>query len=148
MIMKSEKCCGGIVFKKEENKIKYLIIKNKECGHWDFPKGHVEEGETEEDTARREIQEEVGWEVHFLDGFKESISYINHLNNVQKTVVFFLCEAVSSKGEYSCAEVEEHLWLDYENALKRLTYENAVMLLRKASLFLENYDSAKKEYLS
>ncbi len=136
--MNSEKCCGGIIFIKRENQIKYLLIKNKEGGHWDFPKGHVEEGETEEDTARREIKEEVGWQVHFLNGFKESISYIDHLHNVKKEVVFFLCEAVSSKVEHFCDEIEEHLWLDYDNALKKLTYENAVTLLKKASIFLRN----------
>ena len=138
-IMKSEKCCGVIIFRKEKNTIKYLLIKNKEGGHWDFPKGHVEEGETEEDTAQREIYEEVGLKVRFCNGFKESISYIDRFNNVKKTVVFFVCEAVSSKVKYFCDEVEEHLWLEYEDALKRLTYENAVNVLKKASSFLKKY---------
>jgi len=138
MKMRSEKCCGGVIFIKEGNQIKYLIIKNKIGGHWDFPKGHVEKGETEEKTAQREIREEVGLKVHFISGFKESISYIDHINKVQKTVVFFVGEAVSSKVEYIFDEVEDHLWLDYDNAVKKLTYENARAVLKKASIFLSN----------
>ncbi|MEK6874366.1 MAG: NUDIX domain-containing protein [Nanoarchaeota archaeon] len=139
--MKSEKSCGGIIFRKEKDTIFYLIIKHNRQGggHWDFPKGHVEKGESEEDTARREIFEEVGLEVRFVEGFRESILYVNHINNINKTVVFFLCEAVSSKVEYHCDEIEKHLWLEYDDAVKRLTYENAVNLLKKASSFLKDY---------
>ncbi|MBD3304395.1 NUDIX domain-containing protein, partial [Candidatus Woesearchaeota archaeon] len=54
--MKKTRCSGGIIF----NNGKYLLVKHKEGGHWDFPKGHAEEGETEEETALREIYEETG----------------------------------------------------------------------------------------
>jgi len=137
--MKSEKSCGGIIFIREKGKVKYLLIKHKEAGggHWHFPKGHVEKGETEEETARREIMEEVGLTVNFVNGFKETISYINHMNNSNKTVVFFLCEATSKEVKYIFDEVEKHLWLDYKKALKKLTIENAINLLKKAHSFMK-----------
>jgi len=137
--MKSAKSCGGIIFKKEKDKILFLIIRHRESGggHWDFPKGHMEKGESEKETARREILEEVGLKVRFIDGFKESISYIDHVNEVNKTVIYFLCEAISSKVEYLCDEIEEHAWLEYDDALKRVTHENAVNLLKKADSFLK-----------
>lgn len=139
MIMKLEKSCGGIIFRKKEDKIEYLLVKHKKegGGHWDFPKGHVKEGESEEDTAHREIYEEVGLKVRFLNGFKESIFYIDHINNVRKKVVFFLGEMISSKIKYVSDEVEERTWLNYNDASKRLTYEKAVTLLKKAFSFLE-----------
>ncbi|MBI2151521.1 NUDIX domain-containing protein [Candidatus Woesearchaeota archaeon] len=137
--MKSEKSCGGIIFRKRKEKMEYLIIKHKEAdgGHWDFPKGHVEKGETEEETARREIMEEVGLKVRFIAGFRGTIFYITPVTKINRTVIFFLCEALSSKVKYIFDEVEEHIWLDYDSALKRLTYENAINLLKNAYSFME-----------
>ena len=57
--MKYEKSCGAIIFDKD----KILVIQQKE-GHWGFPKGHVEEGETEVETAIREIKEETNLDVN------------------------------------------------------------------------------------
>ena len=131
--MESEKSCGAIIFKKEDNKILYLIIKHKGEGHWGFPKGHVENNETEKETAKREIYEEVGLKVNFLENFRESLSYINHMKNTKKTVVFFLCEATSDKVEYVFDELEDHKWLMFNDAVKNLTHENSISLLEKAS---------------
>ena len=58
--MQHEKSCGAIVYRKFHGNIELLLIKNQNGGHWSFPKGHVEEGETEEQTAVREIMEETG----------------------------------------------------------------------------------------
>ena len=137
--MESHKCCGGIIFGKENDQIKFLIVKHKEKGggHWDFPKGHVEKGETEEETASREIYEEVGLKVKFQNNFRESISYVDYINNVNKTVVFFLCEAVSSEVKYIFDELEDHQWLCFEDAINKLAYDNAKNLLIKANSFLE-----------
>ena len=58
--MKSEKSCGAIVLSPDNTNRKVLLIKHENGGHWAFPKGHVEEGETEVETALREIKEETG----------------------------------------------------------------------------------------
>ena len=64
-----EKSCGAVVFTRINSEIKYLLIRNL-TGIYGFPKGHVKQGETEEETALREIFEEVGLSVKLLPGFR------------------------------------------------------------------------------
>ena len=61
--MTHEKSCGGIVYRKFHGNTEILLIKHVKSGYWSFPKGHVENGETEEETAKREIKEETGLSV-------------------------------------------------------------------------------------
>jgi len=135
--MVTEKSCGGVVFLKDKG-LKYLLIRHRPDGggHWDFPKGHIEKGESEEETALREIYEEAGLKVTIVKGFKETISYFDHLHKVDKIVVFFLCEAHSSEVKHITDDVVDHAWLDFNEALKKVTFENARNILRKADLFL------------
>ena len=66
-----EKSAGAIIFRKEENRAYYLLL-HYPAGHWDFPKGNIENGEKEIDTAKREIYEETGiQDVEFIFGFRE-----------------------------------------------------------------------------
>ena len=58
--MTYEKSCGGIVYRKFHGNTEILLIKHIKSGYWSFPKGHVENSETEEETAKREIKEETG----------------------------------------------------------------------------------------
>lgn len=57
--MRYEKSCGAVIYVEAEGARKYVIIRSPE-GYYGFPKGHMEPGETEEQTALREIFEEVG----------------------------------------------------------------------------------------
>ena len=72
--MKYEKSCGAVVFTRVDGEIRYLLIKSL-TGTYGFPKGHVEAGETEIQTARREIFEEVGLSVELLSGFRREDKY-------------------------------------------------------------------------
>ena len=85
--MKKEKSCGAIVYRKQEGVIQFLLI-HQTLGHWTFPKGHVEDGETEQQTAYREILEETGIEVSFEDGFRV-ITHIPQKTDTLKDVIFF-----------------------------------------------------------
>ena len=58
--MSYEKSCGAVVFRKYHGNIELLLIKHVVGGHWSFPKGHVEAGESERQTALREVREETG----------------------------------------------------------------------------------------
>ena len=71
-MIKGEKSCGIILYNEKKE---YLIIRHV-AGHWDFPKGHVENSETEEETALREILEETGLEAIIFDGFRETVNYL------------------------------------------------------------------------
>ncbi|MDL2257771.1 NUDIX domain-containing protein [Eubacteriales bacterium OttesenSCG-928-K08] len=87
--MKQEKSCGAVLYTLNDGEIKYLLVQTT-SGHISFPKGHIEPGETEEETARREIFEETGLVVgDFFDGFRETYTYTTRKNN-EKEVVYFL----------------------------------------------------------
>jgi 8-oxo-dGTP pyrophosphatase MutT (NUDIX family) len=135
-----EKSAGAVVFRKEDGKIKFLILKYKfKSEYWDFPRGNIEEGEKPEDTALREIREETGIEnVKILKNFKEVVKWIYRRGNelVSKEVIYFLAQTEEEKVKLS----KEHIgyeWLDYENALKRLK-SNSKKVLEKAKNFLSS----------
>jgi bis(5'-nucleosidyl)-tetraphosphatase len=135
--MLSEKSCGAVVYAKN-SEIKYLLLQY-EGGHWDFVKGNVEEGETEQQTTVRELKEETGIaDAHFIDSFKQRISYFykRHGVTVHKEVIFFLMETPTTEVKLSF----EHIgfeWLTYEGAMRRLTFKNARDVLQKANEFLK-----------
>ncbi len=135
--MPKEKSCGAIVFKKQKDKAKYLLL-HYEAGHWDFPKGHQEKKETEEQTAAREIKEETGIEdIEFVDGFKETVKYFYKKGEetVYKEVAFYLAESATEHVKLSFEHIG-YAWLSYDNAYKKLTFNNSKELLRKANQFL------------
>lgn len=95
-----EKSCGAVVFTRINNEIKYLLIRNL-SGIYGFPKGHVEKGETEEETALREIFEEVGLLVKLIPGFRSYDEYpILEKKNTIKQIIYFLGEYTEQKFIY------------------------------------------------
>ena len=73
-IIRKEKSCGAVLYKLEDKEIYYLLLFFYK-GHIGFCKGHQEDGETDEQTALREIKEETGYEVDLDKDFKEMVSY-------------------------------------------------------------------------
>lgn len=136
---KIEEFSAGIVlFRPHDDKRKYLLL-HYPSGHFDFPKGHLEAGETEKQAAIRELEEETGVsEVRVLDGFLEKIVYFFKRKGqlIHKTVTFFLGETTGSDVKIS-HEHQGYLWLDYSSALSKITFENAREILRRAEKFLQ-----------
>lgn len=127
-----EKSCGAVVFTRAFGGVRYLI-ETMQKGHISICKGHVESGETDEhDTARREIREETGLAVRFLDGFRETIRYSPY-EGCEKDVVFFLAEAEDTATTAQEAEVAELRWLPLGEALDVLTFESDRNILRAAA---------------
>ena len=134
--MRFEKSCGAVVYKYANGRYYFLLIKHKNGGHWDFPKGHVEVGESDEETAKREVYEETGLLVKLHEGFREIIEY-SPKKGVSKKVVFFLGTAENGEIKCQAEEIEDFGWLDFENANKRLTFDSAKEILKKAKGILE-----------
>ncbi|HIU48088.1 MAG TPA: NUDIX domain-containing protein [Candidatus Avimonoglobus intestinipullorum] len=134
--MTVEKSCGAVVFRGERDNPEYLLILNRKgaaAGHWGFPKGHVEGDETEHETAVREIFEETGLEVEFMEGFRQVTTYMPK-PEVVKDVVYFLARAVTDMVALQAAEVADYKWCGYSEALKLLSYDNRI--LKEANQYL------------
>ncbi|MEK7658385.1 MAG: NUDIX domain-containing protein [Patescibacteria group bacterium] len=160
--MPKEKSAGVIIFRREpfdpaqgkKSDIFYLLLhyapsEPGKHGHWGFAKGHIEKGETDEETAKREVAEETGIkDLKIISGFKELEKYffrqVYGLKGearkkapwVFKSVVFFLAETKIKDVKIS----EEHagfLWLAYGDAVRKISFKNSKELLKKANEFLE-----------
>ncbi len=135
--MLAEYSAGAIIYRQEQGTIYYLLLHYAE-GHWGSPKGHIEKGETLEDTARREVREETGLtDIHFREGFKEQnrYSFTGKEGKIFKTVTFFIAETHSSDICISSEHVD-FVWLPFGDALDRITYQNEKQLLQKAGGFI------------
>lgn len=143
--MPIEKSAGAVVFRVGDDKTYYLLLHYPGMRHsksyWDLPKGHLEKGETEEETAKREVKEETGLiDIKIVPGFKEVIKYFFKWEekNVLKFVTFFLIKTKEKEVKIS----KEHIdfaWLQFKEALDRLAFKNAKETLKKAENFLEKY---------
>lgn len=119
-------------------RIEYLLL-NYNSGHWDFPKGNVETGENEFQTATREILEETGInEIVFVDGFVSTIEYYYRRSGklVHKFVTFYLAKTNTRDVRLSF-EHRDFAWKEYNLAIDQLTYESAKRILREAKPYAE-----------
>jgi len=131
-----EKACGAVVYTFLNGRIHYVIIQQQEGFHG-FPKGHVEKNETEEETALREIYEEVGLRPTLIKGFKVIDEYpLLRKQHVIKQVVYFLAEYSSQAIIIQEEELLGAMLLPYEEAIKILDYESSRKVLAQADHFL------------
>jgi bis(5'-nucleosidyl)-tetraphosphatase len=140
-----ETSAGALVFRDDPiRSTRFFLVLHYPAGHWDFPKGAVETGETEEQAAKREIFEETGIRVEsFIPNFRKEIEYhYRRQNNVaHKRVIFFLAQTAESKVRISF-EHSGYDWLTYEQLQRRLTFENAKKVLREANTFLSTQEAS------
>ncbi len=129
--MLHEKSCGAIVYRKYHGNTEILLIKHINSGHWSFPKGHVESGETEVETAIREIWEETAVHVIIDPTFRETVSY-SPRKDTMKVVVYFLAKAKNVDFHRQEDEIAEIRWVDISYAANILSYENDRNIVAKA----------------
>lgn len=147
--MPKEKSAGAIIFRIENGKPYYLLLRYH-SGHWEFSKGHIEEGESNKETVKREIEEETGIkEIKIISGFEEYIKYFfrssyglkdeekKKASWIFKLVVFYLAQTKEIEVKIS-EEHKDFIWLPFEDALLKLTYKNAKEILKKAHNYLSN----------
>lgn len=123
--MKHEKSCGAVIIK--NNKV---LVLQQVAGHWGFPKGHVEKGETEVETAIREIKEETNLDVEINEKYRYTEEY-SPAEGITKEVVYFTAKQTGGSIEAQEEEVKKIEWLTYAEALDRLTYQNSKKMLKQ-----------------
>lgn len=141
--MKKDYAYGVIVFYVENGTVFYLILKQKQ-GHWSFPKGHAENGETILETAKRELEEETGIsEVELISNEPqirdEYIINEKKSKPVQKFVEFFIGEVESKDIVMQDGEIFDHKWITAEEGVSVFTYDSSKRLLKSASDLIQNY---------
>ena len=132
--MRKEKSCGAVIYKYIDNELFILLLKHN-LGHWSFAKGHVEDSETEQETAIREIKEETNLDVTINSDFRYVITYSPYEGAI-KDVVYFLATTNSNNIKTQQSEISEIKWFKYEDAISMITYEDGRKVLMKAIEFL------------
>ena len=150
--MKDE--CFGIVpiFSTEADTL-FLLIQHQ-AGHWAFPKGHANPGESALETAKREFEEETGirdFEVLEEPSFVERYSFVKegkpssvqHYSSakegesVEKTVTYFLAFVKSMEVQLQVEEVQNSAWSSFEDAVKLITFDGNRQVVRAVKAFLD-----------
>lgn len=119
-----EKSCGAIVFQEINKECKILLIgfMHKNKLRWGFPKGHVENNETEIETAVREIKEETGLDVKIIPEFRNSTHFSMKPGTINEAV-YYCAKASNDKTIPQRGEVEKIKWFNFKEAHDHLTYD-------------------------
>ena len=136
--MSYEKSCGAIVFRKYHGNTELLLIKHSAGGHWSFPKGHVEAGETEQQTALREVMEETHIEVDLDPTFRQVVTY-SPKRDVKKDVIYCLGRAKNFDYIPQEEEIAQIKWVEINLAHSFLTYDNDKQLVNKAKPVIKDF---------
>jgi bis(5'-nucleosidyl)-tetraphosphatase len=139
-----EHSAGIIPYCEERKKRKYLLLLSALTKNelWEFPKGGIEKGESAEEAARREFEEETGIQkVEIVDGFKKQLKYFYKRDDtlIGKTVTYFLGKVRSTTVIIS-DESKAYRCVDYEDAIKLLRHKNLRETLTEAEEYLKHHD--------
>lgn len=119
--------CGCIPYRyTKDGCIEVLMVLNDdEEEHWEFPKGKIEEGESEQETALRELFEETGLHGHILEEDPIDFNFDCTVkgNQYHKTVRYFYCKVPDdSKVQLQEEELGDYVWLPLQEAVEKATY--------------------------
>jgi len=136
--MQEERSAGAVLFNLKDKEPIYLIL-HYTAGHWDFPKGNIEEGEDELTTVRREVKEETSiCNIKFVDGFRKVVEYMYRRAGrlVHKVVIYYLAYTDTLQVRLSY-EHNDYRWGRFNEIMSILTYNNSKMVLEEADRFLK-----------
>ncbi|UCH37616.1 MAG: NUDIX domain-containing protein [Candidatus Bathyarchaeota archaeon] len=132
--MVMERSAGVVLVLRKNDEPQFLLL-NYGRRHWGFPKGNIENGETEKEAAKREVSEETGINniAFCFPNFKEVIRYVYRRAGamITKEVIYFLAETLENQVVLSY-EHQGYQWLPFNQALKRLTFKNDKAVLEQA----------------
>lgn len=143
-----EKSVGAVLFCTRSGRREYLILRYP-SGHYEFPRGHAEVGETEEETLRREVREETGIGTLNMYPFRTEnrFFYVAHGSERVRRIregrgvwifkcVFFYPACTEEIHVSLSHEHQEWLWLPYDEAVRTVTYVNAKSILERTERYL------------
>ena len=133
--MIEEFSCGIVPLLQTEEGLRILLILHQKGKHWSFPKGHKDPGETDLETATRELKEETGLEIEKLipDTFyTEQYTFYKFHEQVRKTVCYYPA-FVKGTLELQVEEILEAKWLSISEAIQHLTFNEAKEICRKVA---------------
>ena len=142
---------GGIAVRKKNNRLQFLTIFRTKLNDFTLPKGHVENFESLEEAAKREVLEETGYPVEIIDSigsFEYKVQENKNGANVYiiRRVYYFECivcgENLETENPDEAEGKTNKKWLDYKEALCELTYESDKKLL---SDLWEKYEKNKEQ---
>jgi len=143
--MSYERSVGAVIFYKSGKIIEYLILQYRHK-RWDFPHGHIEPGESEMETARREIKEETGIvDLIIVPGFKEEVNWHYKREGEPKArykeVVYFLIRSKNKEVKLSYENIDFR-WLPFKKALALPAFPHVGRVLKKAHDYLTLHKKA------
>ena len=142
---REEESAGGIVFRLERGKPRYLLIRDS-YRNWGFPKGHLEPGEEPATAAIREVAEETGLRALLLRGLIDTIDWDFRFRGqaIHKVCHFFLMESRRSRTSPQRAEgITACRWMSFDEAQRRISYRNARDVLRRAHEIVSTTSTSK-----
>lgn len=131
---KEEKSCGAVIWRQENGGRQYLLVRHN-GGHWSFPKGHVEDNETEAETAAREIREETGLTAEIRTDFRRQVTYSPKPGTV-KDVIFFTAVPTGGQEHPQESEISQLGWFSFPDAAEKITYATDEEILLAADAYL------------
>ncbi|MFA5135661.1 MAG: NUDIX domain-containing protein [Patescibacteria group bacterium] len=135
--MPGEHSAGAIIYNVSAGTKFFLLLQYRQ-GHWDFPRGHIERGESPQETARREIEEETGIsDLRFIPAFRSKNRWVFSYKGtlINKDAVYFIARTETKAVKLS-DEHRSYAWLDGPDALEKLTFGNTKKIFIEALDFL------------
>lgn len=133
--MMQEFSFGIVPLQQVEEGLRVLLIFHQKGRHWSFPKGHKDPGETDLETAIRELKEETGLVIDKIIpniSYREKYTFYKFHEQVCKTVCYYPA-LVKGVLELQAEEILDAKWLPIEEAIEHLTFSESKEICRKIS---------------
>ena len=139
---------GGVAFRWKDSEPRVAIVRVKPKMRWQLPKGIVDEGESPQVTAVREVREEAGVEtdpiklIETIEYWYRSVKYGKPVR-YHKFVHFYLLEYRSGEVSDHDHEVEEARWVSIDEAIEMLDFKSEREVIEKARVMIETASKAQ-----
>jgi len=151
-----EKSVGLIIFRynNRDKEIQYLVLYHRGT-YWQFPKGKVDQGESEVETAKREVQEETGISgVEIIKGWRQPTQFFfkeeraGKKELIKKDFILYLAKMPKGAEVKISSEHNGYAWLNYKIAGKYLKFKSLKEIIKEANSYvnrqIEEYRKLKK----